>query len=100
MRRSTAISLGAATATVLDVAVTVEALRSGHPALACVAAVAGLVTVVIAVHARRPAIELRPDLATWTSRTAAATGESEVAIVHRALTRHRAALDGERGPGD
>jgi hypothetical protein len=98
MRRSTTIGLGAATIAVLDVAVGVEALRTGRPALGVVALVAALGAVALTVATRRPCIELRPDLADWTARTAAGTGEEETSLVDRAVARHRAALDAEPEP--
>lgn len=97
MRRSTAIGLGAATVAVLDIAATVEALRSGHMALAVVTLLAAIGATVLVVTARRPAVEVRPDLASWTARTAAATGEPETHLINRALARHRDALDGAGG---
>lgn len=100
MRRSTEISLGAATVVVLDLAVAVEAFRTDRPAIGTIAVLAALAATTVLVRARRPTIELRADLAAWTSRTAAATGEPESAIVQRAITRHRAALDGEHVPED
>jgi hypothetical protein len=100
MRRSTALSLGAATVAVLDVAAAVEAFRTDRPVLAVLSLLAAAIAAALAVHARRPAVELRADLAAWTSRTAAATGDTETTIVNRAVARHRASLDGERGPDD
>lgn len=98
MRTSTAIQWGAATVAVLDVAIAVEAIRVGQPGIAVAAVLAVIGAVTVLVTARRPTVELRRDAADWTARTAAATGEDETDIVHRALARHRAALDGERGP--
>jgi hypothetical protein len=92
------IGLGAATVAVLDVVATVEAFRTGRTALAVLALVAALGALALAVAARHPCVELREDLADWTARTAAATGEAETTLVDRAIARHRAALDGELGP--
>ena len=97
MRRSTTIRLGAVTVAVLDVVATVEAFRIGRPALAALALVAALGAISVAIAARRPCVEIRADLADWTARTAAATGESEARLVDRAVARHRATLDGELG---
>ena len=97
MRRSTAIRLSAGAVACLDAAATVEALRTGRPALAVITLFAAVVAVSMAAVARRPTVELRGDLARWTSRLAAATGEAETEIVNRALARHRAALGDEQG---
>jgi hypothetical protein len=98
MRRSTVIGLGAVTVAVLDVVATVEAFRTDRPTLAVVTSLAALVAFGLVASARRPCIEIRPDLADWTARTAAATGEDETSLVDRAVARHRASLDGEQGP--
>lgn len=97
--RTSGIWIGAASVALLDVAVSIEAFRSGHAALGAVASVAAVGAIAIALAARRPAFELRSDLAAWTSRIAAATHEPETEIVNRAVARHRAALDAERGSG-
>ena len=96
MRRSTAIWLSAAAIACLDGAATVDALRTGRPVLAVITLMAGVVAASLAVVARRPTVELRGDLARWTARLAAATGEAETVIVNRALARHRAALGDEQ----
>lgn len=98
MRRSTAIGLGAATVAVLDIVATVEAFRTGRPVLAVLTLLATLGALALTLTARRPCIDVRDDLADWTARTAAATGEEETRLVDRAIARHRAALDGELGP--
>lgn len=97
--RTSRIWIGAATIAVLDVAATVEAFRSGHPAIGVVTLIAALGAFALAIAARHPSVELRDDLAAWTARTAAATHESERDLVNRAVSRHRTALDGERGRG-
>ena len=98
MRRSTLIGVGAVTIAVLDVVATVEAFRTDQVLLALCTMTAGLAAVAIVMATRRPSIQLRPDLADWAARTAAATGEEERRLVDRAVARHRAALDGERDP--
>ena len=100
MRRSTAIRLSAAAVACLDAAATVEALRTGRPVLAVITLLAAVVAVSLAMVARRPTVELRGDLARWTARLAAATGEAETEIVHRALARHRAALGDDQDRDD
>lgn len=97
MRTSSAIWIGAITVALLDVAATVEAFRSGHPTLGVITILAAAAAVAVAVTARRPSVTLRGDLAAWTCRTAAATHEAEATIVARAVARHRAALEAERG---
>jgi hypothetical protein len=94
MRTSAAIGLGAATVAVLDVAIAVEAARTGRAALFVVAVVATTMSISIVVLARRPTVGLRTDLADWVARTSAVTGEPEQRLLDRAVARHRAALDG------
>ena len=94
MRASAAIRIGAAAVAVLNAAAMVEAFRVGRPELGVVnlLAVAGALSIV--AIARRPTVGLRSDLAAWTARTSAATGEPEGHLVNRALAHHRALLDG------
>lgn len=95
MRSSTAIGLGAATILVLDLAVAIETFRTGSRALGVLALMAAAVAVAVIGLARRPAVTLRDDLAAWTARTAAATGEPESRLLDRAVARHRDALAGD-----
>lgn len=92
----TRIALVAAMVAALDVAATVEAWRSGHVALGAVTLLAGAGALTIAIRSRQPPVTLRPDLAAWAARTAAATGEAESHLLDRAVARHRDHLDGPR----
>ena len=94
LRASAAIRLGASAVVVLNAAATVEAFRIGRPVLGVVNLLAIVGALSIVAIARRPTVELRSDLAAWTARTSAATGEPEGRLVDRAVAHHRALLDG------
>lgn len=93
MRPSNATVSAAVGITVLDVVVAVEAYRTERPLVGTLAALAAVAAAGLAARARRPGVALRPDLADWLARTAAATGEPERHLLDRALARHRSALD-------
>lgn len=76
----------------------IDAIRTEHWALVVLAAVSMIVTGgLLATMRDRRAVRLRADLATWVTRTTAATGEPPERMVDRAVSAYRAELDGTDG---
>lgn len=75
----------------------VEAIRLRHAGLTLLLGLAVAVTIGAAVALLgRTVVSLRADLATWVTRTTAATGEPPERLVDRAVSAYRSELDGSR----
>ncbi|MEY2960063.1 MAG: hypothetical protein RLZZ01_2631 [Actinomycetota bacterium] len=97
MNRSVRNRLQSTGAAAFATATGVEALRIGEPLLAALSTLAAAGAVAVLVGGRRPVFELRPDLAAWVQRTAAAGGDDEDRIVSGAVARQRDGIDGPPG---
>lgn len=80
----------------------VDALRRGDSdtTLVTTAVLALLLALGVALLRTRRAVLLRPDLAAWLARQAAATGEPVERLADRCVAAYRAGLTGEPDPVD
>jgi hypothetical protein len=75
----------------------VDAARDDHTSLAVLFGILAVGVAALALReARRGAIFLRRDLATWVERTSAATGETPDELTSRAVSRLRAGFAGSQ----
>ena len=90
MNRLTVLASGLSL-TVIAVVGCIDAAREDHAGLAVLFGIlaVGLATLTLG-QARRGAIVLRRDLATWVDRTSAVTGETPDELASRAVSRLRA----------
>jgi ABC-type uncharacterized transport system permease subunit len=97
MNRLTMLASGLSLA-VIAVIGCVDAARQDHTGLAVLFGIlaVGLAALTLG-QARRGAIVLRPDLATWVERTSAVTGETPDELTSRAVSRLRAGFGAASG---